>query len=220
MSALITVHVAKTSGAVAGFYLSSNNVGSFSLAGGLVKLASPTEATHSAPSSAGTAAEATFQLRWNAPPTKGGVVFDVEAVSANGNNDPGGDAPAYGRLAMTSGCPGIMVFVDQDGDGFGRDSDQVRVCELGPGYSAKGGDCDDSNPEAYPGHPELCNYFDDNCDGTVDNGAFQDGYEPNNTCASYSTLPQVGSDQTLTQSTPTLYPSGDVDSAVFSTSSK
>jgi hypothetical protein len=170
-SSLITVHVSKTNGPVAGFYLSSNRVGSFSLAGGLVKLATDTEVTHSAPSSAGSAAEATFQVRWNAPPTKGGVVFDVQAVSANGNNDPGGgDSAAYGRLAITSGCPGVMAFVDLDGDGFGRDFDQVRVCDFGPGFSAKGGDCDDSNPQAYPGHPEVCNYFDDNCDGKVNEG--------------------------------------------------
>jgi hypothetical protein len=169
-SSLLTVHISKINGAVAGFYLSSNRVGSFSLAGGLVKLATPTEVTHSAPSSAGSAAEATFQVRWNAPPTRGGVVFDVAAVSANGNNDPGGDSAAYGRFSMTAGCPGIMAFVDLDGDGFGRESDQVRVCEIGPGVSAKAGDCDDGNPASYPGNAEVCNYYDDNCDGKVNEG--------------------------------------------------
>jgi len=58
---------------------------------------------------------------------------------------------------------------------------------------------------------ETCNSLDDNCDGYVDNGAFADGYESNPDCNSYKTLPAVGSDQTQTVNTLTLYPSGDVD---------
>src|SRR5207244_7865349 len=133
-SSLITIHVSKTNGPVAGFYLSSNRVGSFSLVGGAIRLVSPTEATHSSPGTSGNAGEVTFQLRWNAPPNKGNVVFDVAAVSGNGNNDRSGDSAGSGRLAITWGCPGVMAFVDHDGDGFGRDSEPVRVCELGPGY--------------------------------------------------------------------------------------
>jgi hypothetical protein len=58
---------------------------------------------------------------------------------------------------------------------------------------------------------ETCNGLDDNCDGIVDNGAFADAFEPNNDCNSFKTLPQVGSDQTVTQNGVTLYPSGDAD---------
>jgi hypothetical protein len=167
---LLTIHVSRTNGPVAGFYLSTNRVGMLSPAGGPVRLVSPTEATHSSPNSGGGAGEVTFQLRWTAPQGKGNVVFDVEAVSANGNNDRSGDSAGSGRLATTWGCPGVMAFVDHDGDGFGRDYEQVRVCELGPGYAAKGGDCDDNNKEAYPGHPEICNFYDDNCDGKINEG--------------------------------------------------
>jgi len=64
-----------------------------------------------------------------------------------------------------------------------------------------------------PGTPttETCNNIDDNCDGTVDNGSFGDGWEANDSCAAFKTLPTVGSDQTLTQNTLTIYPSGDTD---------
>lgn len=64
-----------------------------------------------------------------------------------------------------------------------------------------------------PGTPttETCNDVDDNCDGTVDNGAFADGFEPNGDCASFRTLAGVGSDQTQTYSAMTVYASGDVD---------
>jgi hypothetical protein len=58
---------------------------------------------------------------------------------------------------------------------------------------------------------EVCDDLDNNCDGTVDNGAFADAYETNNTCPNYGTLPTVGSNQTLTQTALTLYPSGDYD---------
>ena len=58
---------------------------------------------------------------------------------------------------------------------------------------------------------EACNNIDDNCDGVIDNGNFSDGYEINNSCSSFRTFPAVGSNQTLQQSSLTVYPSGDVD---------
>lgn len=38
----------------------------------------------------------------------------------------------------------------------------------GDGASGCGLDCDDNNPDVYPGGPEICNLTDDNCDGQVD----------------------------------------------------
>lgn len=58
---------------------------------------------------------------------------------------------------------------------------------------------------------ETCNNIDDNCDGTIDNGAFSDSYEGNNSCASVKSLPTVGSNQTQTVNTVTIYGSGDND---------
>ncbi|HEV8198601.1 MAG TPA: hypothetical protein VGS03_01115 [Candidatus Polarisedimenticolia bacterium] len=67
------------------------------------------------------------------------------------------------------------------------------------------------SPNSGAAGPETCNNLDDNCDGIVDNGSFGDTREPNGTCAAAMTLPTVGSDQTLTQNSLTIYPSGDVD---------
>jgi hypothetical protein len=66
-------------------------------------------------------------------------------------------------------------------------------------------------PNSGAAHAESCNGLDDDCDGPIDDGAFADTSEPNNSCSEYRTLATVGSDQTLTFNNFTLYPSGDVD---------
>jgi hypothetical protein len=64
-----------------------------------------------------------------------------------------------------------------------------------------------------PGTPigESCNNVDDNCDGTIDNGAFSDAYEPNPDCGTVEVLGSVGSDQSNTYTSMTIYSAGDYD---------
>jgi hypothetical protein len=64
-----------------------------------------------------------------------------------------------------------------------------------------------------PGSPttETCNNIDDNCDGTVDNGAFSDAYESNPDCGTATLLGAVGSGGTNTYTSMTVYGSGDWD---------
>jgi hypothetical protein len=63
---------------------------------------------------------------------------------------------------------------DSDGDGYGS------IAVFGPapygcvppaGYSYTSNDCNDGNPSVHPGAAEACNGVDDNCNGSVDEGA-------------------------------------------------
>jgi hypothetical protein len=51
---------------------------------------------------------------------------------------------------------------------------EARLDELddddGDGWSEDAGDCDDTDPDRYPGAPEVCDEADNDCDGDVDDG--------------------------------------------------
>jgi hypothetical protein len=70
-----------------------------------------------------------------------------------------------------AGCQLVPVFADRDGDGFGNPGLSQASCEVPEGFVADASDCDDGDPEVGPGMPERCNDVDDNCDGSVDEGA-------------------------------------------------
>jgi len=68
-----------------------------------------------------------------------------------------------------------MWYLDDDGDGHG-DPDQGSVlCSAPEGYVLSSDDCDDTDPERYAGHAEVCDGKDNDCDSLVDG----DAYEPN-----------------------------------------
>jgi hypothetical protein len=57
----------------------------------------------------------------------------------------------------------VVGTVDEDGDGVAS----------APGNPL--GDCDDTNANVYPGAPEACDFEDNDCDGTSDEGFDEDG---------------------------------------------
>ncbi|MCK5804889.1 MAG: putative metal-binding motif-containing protein, partial [Lentisphaeria bacterium] len=72
-------------------------------------------------------------------------------VVCSGDGDcPEGELCQAGQC-VPSGC------IDMDDDGYGINCD-------------KGGDCDDTNPDTYPGAPELCDGEDNDCDQVSDSG--------------------------------------------------
>ena len=70
---------------------------------------------------------------------------------------------------IDEGLPTTTYYEDIDGDTYGS-SVVITTCEtLGNGFVLITGDCDDNNPNAYPGAMDvLDNGIDENCDG-VDN---------------------------------------------------
>ena len=67
-------------------------------------------------------------------------------------------------------------YSDVDQDGFGDDATAADFCVTPPNMVAIGGDCDDTNNAIYPGAPEICDGFDNNCNGTNDEGLIFNTY--------------------------------------------
>ena len=62
------------------------------------------------------------------------------------------------ELGSTVGVPDIRRIIDRDDDGY-----------------VSADDCDDEDPEIFPGAPERCNALDDDCDGIVPEDSDGDG---------------------------------------------
>ena len=61
-------------------------------------------------------------------------------------------------------------YLDSDGDGFGDTGASVVTCSPGSDYVVAGGDCNDADPDNFPGNDEVCDGADNDCDGLIDDG--------------------------------------------------
>jgi hypothetical protein len=61
-------------------------------------------------------------------------------------------------------------YIDGDGDGYGGTT-TTDACDVPSGYIAADGDCDDADPTINPAATEVCDGLDNDCDGSVDDGA-------------------------------------------------
>jgi len=65
------------------------------------------------------------------------------------------------------GC--TTYYLDQDADGWGQEDDSECLCAPTGRYTAtQFGDCDDTRPTVNPGHTEICDGLDNDCDEVVD----------------------------------------------------
>jgi len=96
-------------------------------------------------------------------------------------------------------------YADEDGDGYGNPDLPVWGCGDVPGTSTLPLDCQDWNANTYPGAPELCDGWNNDCDLEVDEGTAQlawyldadaDGYGRMDVPALFSCTPLVN--RTLT----------------------
>ncbi len=59
-------------------------------------------------------------------------------------------------------------YLDNDNDGFGDISSPAIACMPPINYVADATDCNDLNANIFPGHQEICNSLDDDCNGLID----------------------------------------------------
>ncbi len=65
---------------------------------------------------------------------------------------------------------GTVYYEDSDGDGYGNPYSTILACSLPTGYVENNSDCDDTNPNVPPPTVEVCDGFDNDCDGRIDEG--------------------------------------------------
>jgi hypothetical protein len=107
------------------------------------------------------------------------------------NGDCDDAAPAVFPGALDDACDGVdqncngidgddatnppVYYFDGDGDGFGRSTASIEACDAPAGFVAADGDCNDGDPDTFPGAPELCDGRDNDCVGGVPANETTDG---------------------------------------------
>ncbi|MCB9678329.1 MAG: putative metal-binding motif-containing protein [Alphaproteobacteria bacterium] len=120
----------------------------------------------------------------NDPDNDGSIVWyldlDLDGVGSGGDPVPVCDANGrQGASPVPGDCndqdatvtADVAWYLDEDGDGFGEDADVLFSCFPLPNRSRAGGDCDPFVAANHPGAAEQCDGFDNDCDGTIDDGA-------------------------------------------------
>jgi hypothetical protein len=118
--------------------------------------------------------------RYNYWRDKGEELYQHQTDPEEYNNLAGvaGDSAALNnmRRILADGWSKIIVpkykkltrYRDADNDGYGAAGDTLLSYASMPGYVLNNKDCDDTDPSANPGAPEICDGKDNNCDGFTD----------------------------------------------------
>ena len=94
---------------------------------------------------------------------------DLDGDGYFGEEDCDDDNPAI-HIGATEICDGVdnncdgqidegvlsTYYIDADGDGFGSEDESTQACAPPDGYVLTTNDCNDQNPNIYPGSDEQC----------------------------------------------------------------
>jgi hypothetical protein len=113
-------------------------------------------------------------VQWYASNTGGSVLASTTPLVTGTTyyatqTTAGCQSPSYLSVAVTIPVA-VTYYADADADGFGTAGVSQLACTQPTGYVSSSTDCRDDIPTTYPGAPELCNGFDDNCSGIIDEG--------------------------------------------------
>lgn len=93
----------------------------------------------------------------------------VEAVALAATLALVGCRPADPEATPDAGC--TTGFTDRDLDGHGNPALPVTWCGARPADAVvMGDDCDDTSELVFPGHAEVCDDLDNDCDGAAEPG--------------------------------------------------
>ncbi|MCB9697402.1 MAG: putative metal-binding motif-containing protein [Alphaproteobacteria bacterium] len=143
----------------------------------------------------GAAGGAALQLCPGAAPARTALVDD-DCNDAVGTIHPGAVERCDG---VDQDCNGVAddaavdahtVWLDADGDGYGDQA--LTACGLPPGTADRDGDCNDADPDTYPGAPERCgDAFRQDCSGADPADCDRDGFPAPADCDDDPTHPQA-----------------------------
>jgi hypothetical protein len=80
----------------------------------------------------------------------------------------GVDDDCDGAVDEDAAADAATWYADADGDGYGDAAASSQACSQPTGFVADATDCDDAAAAVNPGATELCDGFDNDCDGAVD----------------------------------------------------
>ena len=73
-------------------------------------------------------------------------------------------------LSLPSSALAATYYADSDGDTYGDPDVSVSATSAPSGYVSNSSDCDDTSAAISPADTEACNGYDDDCDGSMDEG--------------------------------------------------
>lgn len=163
-----TLRIEESHMKAAGFFVTSDGVGTFSAGTGNKVLSGGI--AHSKPFTA-TDGVAEVKFSWTPPTEPDGLDMQVYVVAADNSSSQTGDIAVASTFSFVWGCEGLTLYTDIDADGYGDEDGPTSIgCGAREGWTPQGGDCNDLWASIHPEATEVSNNKDDNCDGEVDEG--------------------------------------------------